>query len=166
MSNHLIIGLGGTGGKVIRNIRKAIYRDWRPAGVDSIRKEIDNTIDIASQAMPPGLKVDYLYVDTSREHMHQSDPAWKMLGENLQLQPASQLQLEGGNLRSRLANIHAYPALAPWIGDANRWQSILNQGGSGTEFAAQQKRRLGRFLLSVNARIFVDKLIQKITQLQ
>lgn len=29
MANHLIIGLGGTGGKVIRELRKRIYEEFR-----------------------------------------------------------------------------------------------------------------------------------------
>ena len=29
MSNHLIIGLGGTGGKVIRELRKRVYEEFR-----------------------------------------------------------------------------------------------------------------------------------------
>lgn len=28
MSNHLIIGLGGTGGKVLRELRKRIYEEY------------------------------------------------------------------------------------------------------------------------------------------
>jgi len=29
MSNHLIIGLGGTGGKIIRAFRKIIFQEFR-----------------------------------------------------------------------------------------------------------------------------------------
>ena len=29
MSNHLIIGLGGTGGKVLREFRKRVYEEFR-----------------------------------------------------------------------------------------------------------------------------------------
>jgi molybdopterin biosynthesis enzyme MoaB len=29
MSNHLIIGLGGTGGKIIRAFRKTIFQEFR-----------------------------------------------------------------------------------------------------------------------------------------
>ncbi len=81
MSNHLIIGLGGTGGKVIRNIRKAIYRDWRPPSIREEGAEKDSAIDKVAKATPPGLKLDYLYVDSSREHMGFEDPEWKVLGK-------------------------------------------------------------------------------------
>lgn len=29
MANHLIIGLGGTGGKILREMRKRIYEEFR-----------------------------------------------------------------------------------------------------------------------------------------
>ena len=31
MENHLVIGLGGTGGKIIRALRKTIYQEFRHA---------------------------------------------------------------------------------------------------------------------------------------
>jgi len=37
MANHMIVGLGGTGGKVIRSFRKLIYQNSRtedPPGVN------------------------------------------------------------------------------------------------------------------------------------
>ena len=160
MSNHLIIGLGGTGGKVIRNIRKAIYRDWRPSKVNMASHTGE-----ARKIAPPGLNVEYLYVDTSKDLMKPNDNSWKVFGENLQLTPSSQLHLEGDDLKARVRNIEAYPNIASWIGASKRWDSIINQGGSGTELAAQQKRRLGRFLLAVNGSKFTDKIKQKIKQL-
>ena len=104
MSNHLIIGLGGTGGKVIRNIRKAIYRDWRPSKVNMASHTGE-----ARKIAPPGLNVEYLYVDTSKDLMKPNDNSWKVFGENLQLTPSSQLHLEGDDLKARVRNIEAYP---------------------------------------------------------
>jgi hypothetical protein len=42
-TNHLIIGLSGTGGKIIRALRKTIYREFR-------------------QQNPEGAALAYLYV--------------------------------------------------------------------------------------------------------
>lgn len=166
MSNHLIIGLGGTGGKVIRNIRKAIYRDWRPSTMSDRSQGSSHSIDKVSQATPPGLKIDYLYVDSSKEHMGHEDKEWKVLGENLQLDPSGQCHLEGGNLKTRLEDIHGYPALAPWIGNEQSWRSVLNLGTGGTEVLGGQKRRLGRFLFASNASTFIAKVNQKTAALK
>jgi hypothetical protein len=166
MSNHLIIGLGGTGGKVIRNIRKAIYRDWRPSKISDRPAGNGEGIDKVAQATPPGLRIDYLYVDSSKEHMGHEDKEWKVLGENLQLDPSGQCHLEGGNLKTRLEDIHGYPALAPWIGSEQSWRSVLNLGTGGTEVLGGQKRRLGRFLFAANASRFIEKVNQKTATLK
>lgn len=166
MSNHLIIGLGGTGGKVIRNIRKAIYRDWRPSASEVGADPSNQGIDKVAQATPPGLKLDYLFVDSSKEHMGFDDPDWKVLGENLQLDPAGQCHLVGSDLKNRLDDIQAYPALAPWIGRTQDWASILNLGGGGTQILGGQKRRLGRLLFAGNADSFMDRVNKKANQLK
>lgn len=146
MKNHFIIGLGGTGGKVIRNLRKAIYRDCR---------------DIS----PEGSRIEYLYIDSSTEHMRMDDPEWKVLGQNLQLDPPEQLELKGTDLGTFLKDIHGYPAVAPWIGDPSDWNSILNLGKGAPRVLGGQKRRLGRLLFSRHAKEFKDRLVSKISAL-
>lgn len=47
MANHLIIGLGGTGGKVLRELRKRVYEEFR------------------SNDPGNGVFLDYVYVDSS-----------------------------------------------------------------------------------------------------
>ena len=47
MANNLIIGLGGTGGKVVRELRKRIYEEFR------------------SNEPGNGCNINYLYVDSS-----------------------------------------------------------------------------------------------------
>ena len=66
MGNHLIIGLGGTGGRILRSFRKTIFQEFR-------------------EPSPSNLHVEYLYVDSSREMMRSDDPTWKILGNSVQL---------------------------------------------------------------------------------
>ena len=47
MANHLFIGLGGTGGKVLRELRKRVYEEFR------------------SNDPGQGVFLDYVYVDSS-----------------------------------------------------------------------------------------------------
>lgn len=164
MSNHLIIGLGGTGGKIIRNIRKAIYRDWRPTG--NAASTEDHTLDQVERATPTGVRIDYLYVDSSREHMKDDDPDWKILGENLQLTPSSQCHLKGSDLPTILQDVHARPELAPWIGRPQDWGGILNLGAGSAEVLGGQKRRLGRLLFASNASNFMGKVNKKVNNLR
>ncbi|GEM_PF-2365484 len=176
MSNHLIIGLGGTGGKVIRELRKSIYRDWRPkvagAGNDPANVSSGNAstqtelLDPVASATPPGLKVEYLHVDTSRDQMGDNDPKWKVMGKNLQLNPASQCHLKSADFGARLADIAAYPAFAPWVGKTENWSSMSNKDQGTAETEGGQKRRMGRFLFGVNAGDFLRKVQTKVRQIQ
>ena len=125
--NHIIVGLGGTGGKVIRSFRKLIYTEFR-------------------QEAPTGVDVGYLYLDSSKEMMALDDPSWKVLGTSVQLPVASQLLITGEDLSARLANIQTYPGIKPWIGDRAVWGEIL--GSIVGAALGGQKRRLGRFLLA------------------
>jgi hypothetical protein len=73
-ANHLIVGLGGTGGKIIRSFRKTVYQEFRKEN-------------------PSGVNVAYLYIDSSKELMDMDDPSWKILGVSVQLSKKSQLLL-------------------------------------------------------------------------
>jgi hypothetical protein len=125
--NHVIVGLGGTGGKVIRAFRKLIYSEFR-------------------QEHPPGQEIGYLYIDSSKEMMSTDDPTWKVLGTSVQLPVGGQLVITGEDLSARLENIQTYPGLKPWIGDRALWSEIL--GSIVGAALGGQKRRLGRFLFA------------------
>jgi hypothetical protein len=144
--NHLIIGLGGTGGKVIRSFVKSVKRNQR-AGLGS------------------PVNIQYLYVDSSREMMADDDPTWKVLGENVQLKPANQLHLDGGQVAAMLADPYSYQGVKKWIGEPEQWRSIINLG-SGATILGGQKRRLGRLLIAAKIRDFlsmVDGLVKGLT---
>ena len=59
MKNHLLIGLGGTGGKILRALRKNIFQEFR--GND-----------------PEIVKLRYLYIDSSKEMMAIDDGSWRI----------------------------------------------------------------------------------------
>lgn len=129
-ANHLIIGLGGTGGKIIRSFRKAIFQAFRKEDAE-------------------GVNLGYLYVDSSAEMMAIDDPSWKILGTSVQLNKRSQLLIQEANLSSRLENIDNYPGIKPWIGDTEQWKDVLGSVIGVT--LGGQKRRLGRFLFACKA---------------
>ena len=57
-TNHLIIGLGGTGGKVIRELRKTLFQEFRGKRLEKVN-------------------LGYLCVDSGQEIMGIDDPTWK-----------------------------------------------------------------------------------------
>jgi len=139
MKNHLVIGLGGTGGKILRALRKNVFQDCRGHEPDQVR-------------------LRYLYVDSSKEMMAIDDASWRILGESVQLAPRSQLLITGGNLNQILDNLGGHPNIAPWIGSRDQWKDILNSIVGET--LGGQKRRLGRFLFACKARQFKDQIKQ------
>ena len=139
-ANHLIIGLGGTGGKIIRAFRKAIFQEFRKEN-------------------PDGANLAYLYVDSSSELMSLDDPSWKILGTSVQLNKKSQLLIQEANLAARLQNINDYPGIKPWIGNPDQWKDILGSIIGVT--LGGQKRRLGRFLFACK----VDSFKQQVQSL-
>jgi hypothetical protein len=143
--NHLVIGLGGTGGKSIRALRKLIFSEQR----------------LTAQSAP---NVDFLYIDSSREMMSQTDPTWKVLGKSVQLPAASQLQITGEDLSSLLDNVSNYPGIRNWIGSQGVWKEIL--GTIVGEALGGQKRRLGRFLFARKITEFKTKVQTLVQGLQ
>ncbi|CAB4242639.1 conserved protein of unknown function [Methylacidimicrobium sp. AP8] len=143
--NHMIIGLGGTGGKIIRAFRKTIYQEFRSLS-------------------PKEISLGYLYVDSSDELMHLDDPTWKILGQSVQLGPNSQLHIRCANLSAILENLTNYPGIRPWIGDRAIWNDIL--GGIVGDAIGGQKRRLGRFLFANHATEFRNRLTAQVRELQ
>ena len=139
MQNHFLIGLGGTGGKVLRALRKNVFQEYRSKNTEL-------------------LKLQYLYVDSSKEMMAVDDVSWRILGESIQLAPRSQLLINGGNLNQVLDNLSGFPNIQPWIGNREQWKDIL--GSIVGETLGGQKRRLGRFLFACKARSFKSQIIQ------
>ena len=144
MRNHLIIGLGGTGGKIVRALRKNIFQEFRrnDPGIVNLR---------------------YLYVDSSREMMALDDVSWKTLGESVQLDKRSQLLITGSDLTKILNNLNDFPSIQPWIGSRQQWQDIL--GSIVGETLGGQKRRLGRFLFACKSRDFKHQLNELVKEL-
>lgn len=143
--NHVIVGLGGTGGKVIRALRKLIFQEFR------------------SEA-PEGVPLGWLYVDSSGELMAPDDPSWKTLGVSVQLPAASQLQITDANLGARLDDLDSYPGIKPWIGAREQWRDILNSIVGVT--LGGQKRRLGRFLFACKADRYREQVQTQVRRVQ
>src|SRR5260370_28589256 len=92
ISNHLIIGLGGTGGRILRALRKSVYQEF------------------LSQD-PVNGNIRYLYVNSNEEMMAADDLSWKVFGESVQLSRPSPLQISPANTAAVLANLGRSPVI-------------------------------------------------------
>ncbi len=130
MDNHLLIGLGGTGGKTIRELRKTIFT--RHGSAD-----------------PEGVNLSYLYVDSSETDLkNQGD--WKIFGRSVELTEQSKLPIIEADLPKRIEEVDKYPGLRGWVGDRRLWLPYLRET-HGTQAAGGQRRRLGRVLFAASA---------------
>lgn len=130
MSNHLIIGLGGTGGKVIRELRKRVYEEFR------------------SNDPKGGVNLDYVYVDSSPNDLNDRT-GWKVIGKSIHLGEAQKVSINGINA-SMLQNLNLYPGLQCFINDNDKQLIDNHMGPLITAGIGGQRRRLGRILLANN----------------
>lgn len=131
MANHLIIGLGGTGGKILRAMRKRVYEQF------------------GSNTETGDFHFDYIYVDSNEDDLNEQK-SWKYQGHSIHLAESQKVSIHGigGGV---LNNLDDYPALRAFInqGDQRLMQGdqiagIINEGIGG------QRRRFGRTLFAYN----------------
>lgn len=130
MSNHLIIGLGGTGGKVLREFRKRVYEEFR--------------------SNDPGGRVfiDYLYVDSSPADLNDRS-GWKVIGKSVHLGDAQKVNINGISA-SMVQNLNMYPGLQSFINENDKVLIDEHMGPLITAGIGGQRRRLGRMLMANN----------------
>lgn len=126
MANNLIIGLGGTGGKIIREFRRCYYEEFKT---------------FTSQ---DGTYVDYLYVDSDETDLKTN---WKIQGVNIGLSNSQKVSTHGMSI-SDLDQLYDRPSLNCFI-KSDEVDTIKDKLGRViTEGIGGQRRRLGRMLLA------------------
>ena len=128
-NNHLIVGLGGTGGKVIRALRKIVKTHTDANGVS-----------------PSEANFEYVYLDTSDGLLNETDK-WTVLGQDCSLSRAQLGIYAASGVRPILQDPDSYPGMRDWIEPRGVFDFI----DAGTAGAAQ-KRKLGRLVFAQNAR--------------
>ena len=136
VKNHLIIGLGGTGGKILRELRKRVYEELK------------------TDILTDPIVLDYLYVDSSPADLN--DKAnWKTMGHSVHLREAQKVSIHGINA-GVLNNLHQTSGISAFLTpeDRNLMQDISAVVSAGI---GGQRRRLGRLLFANNLNINDDK---------
>lgn len=147
MENHLIIGLGGTGGQIIRAFRKRVYQEFR-------------TNEVPNEKMN-NVCVRYLWVDSSEKDLNETQ-SWRTLGKSVALDPGDKVKINE-TTTSIFDRIEDYPGISPWIGDKKTWDHIK---GGITDESGGQRRRLGRLLFAWNIGNFRNSLNTHVSRLQ
>ncbi len=130
MANHLFIGLGGTGGKVLRELRKRVYEEFR------------------SNDPGNGIYLDYVYVDSSPADL-EDRTGWKVLGKSVHLGTAQKVNINGISAKV-LGHIKMYPGLKGFLNPSDLQLMQEEMGALISAGIGGQRRRLGRTLMANN----------------
>jgi hypothetical protein len=153
-NNHLIIGLGGTGGKVIKAFRREMFEEMH--NVDSGR----------SIGGSPKIQVSYLYVDSSSHDLAGSEN-WRTqgdIGPLIAIGEANQLSIVHSDLQTRLRDPEQFPVTHRYIGDTRLWTDIFAQTNI-QQAAGGQMRRLGAALFEPKCQAFVSRVSELCNEL-
>lgn len=143
MSNYLLIGLGGTGGKVLKAFRKTLYEEFR-----TLTPPDETSVRISS-----------LYVDSSRADLMGSE-SWRTqgdIGADISLDEESRFSITTNNLAQRLNDPEHNPITHRYIGNPVYWSEIFSSMNIN-ETAGGQMRRLGVALFEPRATSFVEHI--------
>lgn len=127
--NHILVGLGGTGGKVLRAFKMRMFEEY-PDSTDRNK-------------FPIGL----LYVDSTREMMGIGRTDFRVLGQDASFTENEFVFIKGKDVSQLLDNVNNYPALTGMIDNVEEVRTAIGSLGD----AAGQKRRAGRILFAANA---------------
>lgn len=130
MANHLFIGLGGTGGKVLRELRKRVYEEFR-------NNDPGN-----------GVFLNYVYVDSSPTDL-EDRAGWNVLGKSVHLGAAQKVNINGIGINV-LKNIGMYPGLNSFLNSHDLQLMQRDMGALISAGIGGQRRRLGRVLMANN----------------
>lgn len=138
-SNHILIGLGGTGGRILKAFKKRMFQEYPDA--DDRKKT----------------PVALLYVDTDREMMSKDGRPLKdfmVMGQDASFTENEFLYIKDVDVNGILDHPDRHPSLGKIVENADNVR--LSIGNIGT--AAGQKRRAGRIMFAANAGAFRNKL--------
>lgn len=135
MENHIIIGLGGTGGKVLKAFRKRL---WSEFGEDERTK----------------LPIGFVYVDSTTEMMNPDDVTWRVQGENAVFTNREFVNIKGVELSTILKNPNGFPGVKGFLGDPE----VMGKTIGDIKEAAGQKRRAGRILFGGSVSSYLSTL--------
>lgn len=137
--NHILVGLGGTGGKILRAFKMRMFEEF-PTSEE--RKT---------------LPVSLLYVDSTDEMMPKDGrarPDFRVMGQDASFTNNEFLNIKAVDVEHILDHIGNYPSVKGIVENVGAVKSAIGSLGQ----AAGQKRRAGRLLFAANAVGYVNSL--------
>lgn len=137
--NHILVGLGGTGGKILRAFKMRMFEEF------------------PTQEERKKLPVSILYVDSTDEMMPKDGrarPDFRVMGQDASFTNNEFLNIKAIDIEYLLDHIGNYPSVKGIVNNVSAVRSAIGSLGQ----AAGQKRRAGRLLFAANAIGYVNSL--------
>ncbi|MBQ5664125.1 MAG: tubulin-like doman-containing protein, partial [Bacteroidaceae bacterium] len=137
--NHILVGLGGTGGKILRAFKMRMFEEFPTA---------------EERAKIP---VSILYVDSTDEMMPKDGRAradFRVMGQDASFTNNEFLNIKAVDVEHILDHIGNYPSVKGIVENVSAVKTAIGSLGQ----AAGQKRRAGRLLFAANAVGYVNSL--------
>lgn len=137
--NNILVGLGGTGGKILRAFKMRMFEEF------PTQEERDKQ------------SVSLLYVDSTDEMMPKDGkarPDFRVMGQDASFTNNEFLNIKAVDVEHILDHINNYPAVKGIVDNVGAVKSAIGSLGQ----AAGQKRRAGRLLFAANAVGYVNSL--------
>ncbi len=145
--NHVLVGLGGTGGKILRAFKMRMFEEFHD---DDERDK---------------LPVAILYIDSTEEMMPKDGKAradFRVMGKDASFTRDEFLNIKAVDVEYILDHIDSYPMVKGIVSNVSAVKSAIGSLGQ----AAGQKRRAGRLLFAANAIGYVNSLRNRIGRCQ
>lgn len=160
-NNFLVIGLGGTGCAVIRELKKKLYIEWRSRGNTGPYPEIFEFHDTFGGERVES-RIGTVSVDSNEKDLQgqgERDRKWRVFGDTLRLTDREKVLLDPSGLDRILGSVERYPGIEPWIRDEMEFVREITRG-STEPAGCNQIRRMGRLALATGNGI--DNVINRV----
>lgn len=149
--NTLLIGVGGTGCEVVRDLKKKLHVEWRNRGAEA--KQIDDVFEFEAEFGGRQFisRIATLSVDSNEGDLagQGKRDQWISLGEEITLTKREQVLIDSSAVRDVASDLELYPGVSPWLRKDNERDFLVNITTGLTPLAGcNQLRRLGRLALA------------------
>lgn len=147
--NYLVIGLGGTGCAVVRELKKRLYIEWRSRSRSGSYPEVYNFVDTNAgeriESRIATLSVDSNQLDL--EGAGERNRGWRVFGETLRLGDQEKVLLDPSGIARILSSLDRFPGIQPWINREIDFVTDITRGSTEPK-GCNQIRRMGRLALA------------------
>ncbi|MGL6316956.1 tubulin-like doman-containing protein [Vibrio sp. WXL103] len=158
--NTLLIGVGGTGCEVVRELKKKLHVEWRARGAED--KQIPDIFEFKENVGVEHVsRIATLSIDSHADDLagQGKRDEWVSLNEDITLMGREQVLLRSASVMDTAQNLDRYTGVSPWLRREDEKDFLTNiTVGLEPDCGCNQLRRLGRLALASGEN--VDNIIK------